>query len=199
MQSGIKKEGERIRNQRTSKSIKDRQEGSALIMVLCALCIFVVLALTMILTSFHILRNAQQSATKEQCRITAITFSKALEKDITQTKTETGLRSYLHKQFVADTWPGYDKKESGHGKSESHRLLKIEMGDEWSKKGGTLSATVFWEQKGTELLYDNRLVSVVVKASLRGEEFSVTTQYRLQPDSVGSGNWVWYNPDTAIG
>lgn len=81
--------------------LRKRNEGSALIFVMCILCVFMAAALIMILVSYQVLTNAQQSAVKDQCRISAVSFNKLLEKEITAPEGQ-GIRDDNIRYFLYD-------------------------------------------------------------------------------------------------
>lgn len=62
--------------------MKKRQEGSAMVVVMCVMIVTVALSLSLLLTSSVLINNAIRSNDKEQCRINAITVSDALVNEI---------------------------------------------------------------------------------------------------------------------
>lgn len=98
--------------------MKRRQEGSAMVMILCVMAVVVALCMALLLSASVLTTNAARSNQKEQCRIAAITISDALKDEIETTgnySTQPGaggdtdtLAGKLHTVFSND-WVRYDK------------------------------------------------------------------------------------------
>lgn len=97
--------------------MKKRQEGSAMIIVMCVMVITMALALSLLLISSVMMMNATRANQKEQCRITAVSVSEVVIEEIKKfeytgspipSPTKTGLEGKL--QTVGTTeWYAYDK------------------------------------------------------------------------------------------
>ena len=70
------------------KGIIKNQEGSALIPVLCILCILAAFVLAMVFSSYQVLTRAQRAATKEQCRMSSVTFGEQFQKMLEEDSSE---------------------------------------------------------------------------------------------------------------
>lgn len=182
--------------------IKDRKNGSALIGVLCVMCIFATLALSMLFAAYQVLHHSQQIMTKEQCHVLADTFSREVSGEITNAKDDTnGLRGYIKTSMEADGWTYYDEEEDGHAKKDVMKLIETQMSDsELEKKSGTLEIGLYWKKVGGSEAYENRVLVAEVTAKLRGEQYQIVNEYRLKPDSVSEGaQWVWYADSARAG
>lgn len=98
------------------KQIMKNQDGSALIPVLCVLCILAAFILTMVFASYQVLTQAQRAATKEQCRLSAITFSEQFQKQLEEDDVDddnklNGLQQDLHDKITDGSWQYYNKDE----------------------------------------------------------------------------------------
>lgn len=67
-----------------------RQEGSAMIVVMCVMVMACALSLALLLSSSVLIRNAQRANQKEQCRITAVSVSDLLKQEIAGVGSEPG-------------------------------------------------------------------------------------------------------------
>lgn len=179
-------------------TLKNENKGAAMLMVLCVLCIFLTLGLSMIFMSFQVLSNAQQVTTKEQAKITAVTFNKSLQKEITDdsgtASFETGkppanIREYVYDQIENKGWKYYNSEESGHEKTETFRTLHVNIAPtNYTKNTGTVETTMYWESEKDSDFNDANLVTIV-KGTFRNQSYSVKTQYEVQKKS--EKNWIW--------
>ncbi|MEG1505003.1 MAG: hypothetical protein RR369_01515 [Lachnospiraceae bacterium] len=185
---------------------RHHQEGSALIPVLCILCAFMTFVLAMILTSYQVLNRAQRSATKEQCRLSAITFSQELEKVLEEDHPEdeqklNGLQTYIWEQ-VTTNWPYYNAEEEGHkDKKTVSRPLELKIIPDITPQSGQLKATMYWEfdnASAEKAMFQNAVLVVKVTSTLRNQSYTVTTQYELQKppneekiDKTKPVYWKW--------
>lgn len=184
---------------------KNNQTGSALVGVLCVMCIFTALALSMLFAAYQVLHHSQQIMTKEQCHVLAETFSKELDKEIVMLNDSEGIRKYIKDamtQGSGNTWSGYDKREeeekNGPAKSEVTKHIEAEMGEETETKTGTLDIGMYWKKANGTAPYENRILVVEVTARLRGEQYQIVNEYRLQSGSSAEGRtWIWYNCGSA--
>lgn len=176
------------------KRFKKRNEGSALIFVMCILCVFMAAALIMILVSYQVLTNAQQSAIKDQCRISAVSFNKILEKEITapegQGTADDNIRYFLYDQIKNNKWVYYNDKEEGHGEKDAFRVLDMEMIQSAKDTLGDIKVTVYWESEKDAPLDQAVLVTKVSSIS-RKQEYHITTRYSLKINTTGPEQWNW--------
>lgn len=184
---------------------KNSQTGSALVGVLCVMCIFTALALSMLFAAYQVLHHSQQIMTKEQCHVLAETFSKELDKEIVMPDDSEGIRKYIKDAMTQEggsAWSGYDKKEneegSGPSKAEVTKHIKADMGESTETKAGTLDIGMYWKKANGTVPYENRILVVEVTAKLRGEQYQIVNEYRLQSGSLAEGkSWIWYNCSSA--
>lgn len=189
------------------KDIIKNQEGSALIPVLCILCILAAFVLAMVFSSYQVLTQAQRAATKEQCRMSAVTFSeqfqKMLEEDISEDDTVLNeTQKYLHnKLFVENSWKYYNKDEENHSDKKDVTLnFNAELPGTGRANVGDMSIKMYWEWNEDDSnsdQYQTIVLVVKVKSSLRGQQYTSTTQYELRkPDTdtidwADTSNWKW--------
>lgn len=96
--------------------MKKRQEGSAMILVMCVMIVIMALSLALLLTASVLTMNANRSNQKEQCRIAAVSLSEVLRNEILEngnylTEPDSGgdtgnLAGKLHTVFSSD-WIQY--------------------------------------------------------------------------------------------
>lgn len=163
-----------------------KQDGSALIIVVCLLCIFAALSLSMTVMAYQTLSQSQQSATKEQCRIAAITFSQILEQDITSDETNE-IKTYLYNEIHGNTWPYYSQGKTGHEKEDAYRSLTTHLDSSATSKFGDMSSDMYWEMDGD---YGEIVLVMIVTSEQHNQKYSVTTRYELKkPDDAGDEEW----------
>lgn len=176
------------------KRFNKRNEGSALIFVMCILCVFMAVALIMIMVSYQVLTNAQQSAVKDQCRISAVSFNKILQNEITDAKgqgtTDDNIRYFLYDQIKNDKWVYYNDKEDGHGEKEAFRTLDIGMIQSAKDTLGEIQVTIYWESEKDAPL-DQTVLVTRVSSSSRKQEYHITTRYSLKISKVEPEKWTW--------
>ncbi|MDD3183842.1 MAG: hypothetical protein PHT76_00825 [Anaerostipes sp.] len=178
---------------------ENENKGAAIIIVLCVLCIFMALSLSMIFMSFQVLNNAQKSSTKEQSKISAVTFNDTLKQEIISEKgilgydtgkTPENVRQYIYQQISENKWPYYNTAEPGHGKyDDTMRDLTISIPETKTPNMGTVKAKMYWESSEDESDMSNVILVTSVTATFRKQSYTVKTQYELQKDSAD--NWKW--------
>lgn len=101
--------------------MKKRQEGVAMIVVMCVMVMVLALSLALLLISSVLITNANRAGQKEQCRVAAEAVSNLLEKEIehfsyegfpeesTYGEKEDSLEDILGSVYT-NQWKSYDKK-----------------------------------------------------------------------------------------
>lgn len=189
------------------KRIIKNENGSALIPVLCILFILAAFVLTMIFAAHQVLTMAQRSATKEQCRLTAITLSEQIgsqleAEDGSDSTKLNGFQQYLYdKIFADDEWKYYNEEEEAHSdKEKAVRSFELNMTEDGSTFVGDSTMKIYWESNQEDqdaLRYENIVLVVKITSSLRGQKYTVTTQYELKKpgtetvDWSSTENWKW--------
>lgn len=189
-----------------NQAIKN-QEGSALIPVMCILFILAAFVLSMVFASYQVLTQAQRAATKEQCRLSAITFSEQfrdkLEEDDTEDDAELNeLQQYLYdKIFANHEWGYYNKDEDGHSeKKDVTRTFSTSLSDNTRAAVGDTVVKMYWEwneDDSNHKQYQTIVLVVKVTSKLRGQQYTSTTQYELRKpgtenvDWNDTTNWKW--------
>lgn len=117
--------------------MKNKQEGSAMVVVMCVMVVTVALSLSLLLTASILVNNAVRSNNKEQCRINAVSVSEALIEEISNfieyssadennkpepsadmPGRESNLRAKL-KTVVTTEWFAYDENAGTLGQLET--------------------------------------------------------------------------------
>lgn len=191
------------------KHIIKNEEGSALIPVLCILCILAAFVLALVLASYQVLTQAQRAATKEQCRLSAITLSDQIRSELEAEEEEDStalneIQQYLYDSiYVNKSWKYYNEKEEQHSdKIDTARTLTFDTksGSETWKYTGEPVIKMYWESNEEDQKagkYENIVLVVKVTSTLRGQKYTVTTQYELKkPNTEGTDwskteNWKW--------
>lgn len=172
---------------------KDKNKGVAMIVVLCIMAVLMALSLAIILSASVVMGNAQKAAIREQCRLTAITFSEALEEKLTEDyddptyKLENeGIRTYLREAISSNEWLYYNEAEAGHSSKKAvTRSFSVDGLPEDSAYGD-ITVDMYWESDGTiaiedeELKYSNSILAVAVTCSYKGQTQKVKSQYALK-------------------
>lgn len=177
-----------------------------MIVVLCVICVFVFISFALLLSSSILVSTANLSSIDEKCRISAMTFSEALENELsaaysTKGVENTDLRAYLRKNIAdsagtvgAGSWVYYEKNTFGHEKGDAFRTLDFDLGEADEANVGVFSAEMYWEyDSGSE----GAILHVAVTCKFRGRQHTVTTQYELKREDVTLPNlsefteWVW--------
>lgn len=186
--------------QRFYTKARNNKSGSALIGVLCIMCVFTALALSMLFASYQVLHHSQQIMTKEQCHVLAVTFSQQLDNEIIKTGDQDGIRKYIKDTMTKDNgndWLYFAEDESGHAKKDVIKNVSAKMNSDTETKAGNLNIGMYWKKIQSSEAYDNRLLVVEVTAKLRGEQYRITNEYRLSNGSSSpESTWNWYNVDS---
>ena len=187
MNSRIKKRG--------SACLKG-SEGYTMIVVLCLMSLFLVLALSLILAASQSVNKAGQRYYQEQSRILAISFSKQVERELGNADSTACI--YVKDQLEKG-WPYYDSEDvtGSHNKVRAVKTLPVTVessGGNAVKEAGTLTAVMYWQTKDElEDSDEERELVIVIAAETAGEKYSITTRYdpTLEDDEAGGGFKVW--------
>lgn len=179
---------------RSEKRLKNRNKGEAMIVVLCILAVLMALSLALLLSASVVMGNAQKASIREQCRLTAITFSEALEEklledyvDVTYANENDGIRSYLRSNIGAG-WDYYNEAEAGHNSKKKVTRSFTLSGDGVGEDSefGEITADMYWSWDSSapvenkELMYDNSMLVVTVTCNYKGQTQKVKSQYSLK-------------------
>lgn len=148
--------------------MKKRQEGSAMVVVMCVMIVTVALSLSLLLTSSVLINNAIRSNDKEQCRINAITVSDVLIQEIkafapytaadengvfpsNMTNKGENLRAKL-KTVVTTEWYAYDANAGTLGQLETRGKDYFSYEIELDGLPGTTRLDMYWiDETGDQL------------------------------------------------
>lgn len=148
--------------------MKNRQEGSAMIVVLCVMTVTVALSLSLLLTASVLVSNAIRTNDREQCRINAISVSEALireidsfpeytaadgkvEPDPEQSGRDSDLRAKL-KTVVTTEWYAYDEHAGTLGQLETKGKDYFTYDVKLEGLPGTTKLELYWiDETGEQL------------------------------------------------
>lgn len=112
--------------------MKNKQEGSAMVVVMCVMVVTVALSLSLLLTASVLVNNAVRSNNKEQCRINAVSISEALIQEI------KGFKEYSSADEGGTVEPS---SGSNNAKHDLRSKLKTVVTTDWfayDENAGTL-------------------------------------------------------------
>lgn len=169
--------------------MKKRQEGSAMILVMCVMIVIVALSLALLLTASVLTMNANRSNQKEQCRIAAVSMSEALRDEIVSkgkytTEPDGGgptdtLEGKLHTVFSTE-WIQYhsDAGTVQQIQIDAKGIYNYEMVSEYIPQTKT-TVQMYWMQSEEE---DREPEDTIED---RSEKFSEVTLYIKVTCTVG--------------
>lgn len=141
--------------------MKKRQEGVAMIVVMCVMVLVFALSLALLLISSVLITNANRSDRKEQCRVSAVAVSELMRKEIEtfplydgnpkeSTDGDGSLKNVLG-SVCTDQWRPYDKTKTSilEGKKDNN---VIRYNVDGSGLPGTTLVELYWTQEGEEVL-----------------------------------------------
>lgn len=162
------------------------QEGSAVIIVMCVLCVLVALALSMIFAAYQVYSHVQKSATQEQCKQSVITFNKELEKDITASGTiqSNSIRGYI--RDVVLTGRALETNDNGTDNRDTAGVMhEVSITNENEEAYGDLTLNLYFQYEDEEKR-TGAILYTVLSCSYRGEQYRETRSY-VQSD----GTWQY--------
>ena len=201
--------------------MKKRQEGSAMILVMCVMVVIVALVMSLLLSASVLIMNANRSNQKEQCRIAAISMSEVLCDEILlngnyttapsaegQAGTSSELANKLHTVF-SSAWLQYhsDAGTVQQIQIEARGIYRYEMKNENMPLTET-KVEMYWTQAEEldrnpedtiqELIEKFEDVTLYVKVTcIVGEEAStIISAYKPYTDSTEipdkeDFSWKW--------
>lgn len=167
-----------------------------MIIVMCLMFLFMALALSMLFSSALLLARAERTAAQKQCRASAISFAEWMDKELQKDPEYSGgepnnLCAHIKKKFADGSWPAYSEAP-GH-EAEVAILTFMTTGTGTSAfpedKFGKVEVEMYWETEDSSADPKDPQTNLVVtvKASLRGEQYSVTTRYEKSIDLIPEG------------
>lgn len=144
--------------------MKKRQEGAAMIVVMCVMVMIIALSLALLLSASVLITNANRAARKEQCRVTAVAVAKLLEKEIVEFNYQgypgddkkenhpgesVSDLKYILGSCYTDAWRSYDKtKTSSLEGKKSNNIIRYELED--GRLPGDTLVELYWTDEGEE-------------------------------------------------
>lgn len=172
---------------------KGKNRGEAMIVVLCIMAVLMALSLAMLLSASVVMGNAQKSFIREQCRLTAITFSEALEEKLTEEYDDAlfgieneGLRRFLRDAISTGQWDYYNEGKAGHNSKKAVTHSYNLNGLDEDSAYGDIKVDMYWEwdeEKAVDkeaLKFSNSILSVNVTCEYKGQTQKIKSQYTLK-------------------
>lgn len=159
--------------------ILKNKKGDAMIAVAAIMAILVTLCLSMLLAASVLVYHAQEAGLTEQCRLSAVSFAKELDKDLTNVATpDRPLTSYIKNNIAIDggsgSWPYYKPEEAGHGEEDGvYKILKAEGPQGMA---GNISIKMYWlsESGGSS---SGITLNVEVTAEKNDRQYTIRSEY----------------------
>lgn len=178
------------------KGREDAQKGYTMIVVMCLMCLFVALSLSILLSATLIVSRANQSFAQEQSRISAITFSEWLKGQLGTDPGESAFCAKINEQLEDPSWLDYDPGTVGHGASETIKKTDAVLQPDdpafpADEKFGHISTQVYWEtsdRNDPDKLHCELVI--VVKCEVDDQQYSITGRYEKTYRAVEQGQAV---------
>lgn len=127
------------------------QDGSALVIVMCVLCVLTAIILSMIFAAYQVYHNAQKADVQEQCKQSVLTMEEVLEAQLIDTAESEAesLRGYISNIVLQDE-PSKEhevKMETGVEETmgEMKLIVSYQYEDADAKTGYLLTVTLSCE------------------------------------------------------
>lgn len=169
---------------------KRNNRGAAMIAVLCIMAIFLTLCLSMLLTSSVLLQNAQNRLYEEQCKISALSMSQELQREIED--SSSSFYGFLQDAIAVDAaakWPYLNGGELNHGENAPGVVRRFGVSGADPQGAGAVSALMFWEfEHGGDV--SDIFLHVEVTAEKNGEKYTIVSIYNPSV-AQGETGWNW--------
>lgn len=172
--------------------MRKNKKGDAMIMVICIMAIFLALSLAAIFSASSLMSGALKSKTRDQCRLSAVTFSKMLKEEF-EWKTDyedtekNKLRNYIREEMEGG-WTYYNEGEAGHTNLEQLKkeftVNAAAIGD-MNENAGEMTVSVYWTSDQTSFsphtYKDFQSAKVVIEVTCKREkqEQTIRTFYTI--------------------
>lgn len=182
--------------------MKKSDRGYTMIIVMCLMFLFMALAFSVLFSSAQTLARAQREAARKQSRASAVSFAEWIDEELKALPDEAQKKlSYqIRERLLNETnkWPSYTGELEGEVEVAVLTFTpKMGTGAASAFKEeefGQLEVKMYWEAEdgsrdpkapGVNLV-------VTVKATVRGEQFSVTTRYAKSLDAANDWDGTWH-------
>lgn len=168
--------------------MKKNKKGDAMIMVICIMAIFLALSLAAIFSASSLMSGVMKSKNREQCRLSAVTFSKMLKEEFEwktdyEDTTKNKLRNYIREEIESGTWAYYNENEPGHRNKD---YLEFSVDSDTIKDlaadAGEIRMKVYWTSDAASAMtgdYREATVEVEVNCGLKGQKQIIHTSYSI--------------------
>lgn len=192
-------------NKRTDLSEKVNNRGVTTIVVVCAMAIIMALSLSLFLTASVMMQESGKSATKEQSRILAVSFSKQLQQQLTGGETvfenregeiadkvqsgyNTSLWHYIKQNISDGSWPYYEEQGTWlHNRENAIRSFTMDNSGIASEIA-TTEISLYWTKK-EEGIPESLIVETSV--TVKGQSCTITDIYELEVTGESYETWKW--------
>ncbi|MEG1427014.1 MAG: hypothetical protein RSC76_04935 [Oscillospiraceae bacterium] len=185
-----------LMNSHKKKRIKSNR-GDAMILVLCIMAILITLCLAMLLASSVLMNNVQNKEISEQCRVSAVTIAKELDKGMLESKDTASLYQYLRSNISltgGGAWPYYNPDEWGHGETAAV-YRDMEMTNTQFENTGNIALRMYWTWEHNAMFnkeYGEIELHLEITAEKRGQKHTISSQYGLSLEKGDpKGTWYW--------
>lgn len=195
--------------------MKKRQEGSAMVLVLCVMAVIVALCCALLLSASVLSMNAVRANQKEQCRIAAISMSEALRGEIeekgrystgpTKDADTSTLEGKLHTVFT-NAWIQNEKNPGDihQIQIDAKGIFNYKMSENEKLPSTEITVQMYWRQDNGENPSPEEPVEtekdkfwgvtlyVAVTCTVGRESSTIISAYRPNPTSGGTDySWEW--------
>lgn len=187
------------------RRILNKQNGAAMIFVLCIAVLVLVLCLTLLLSVSVAMRSAQRERSRAQARVLASTLSKTLDAQLDGKGDAPGdglAYTLAHEICAESTWLDYDAAKYGHRSEVTMRTYRVSadslagISDDTAQQIlQNCSVTLYWTKQtgqtesGTAAV--TRTLVVTASCTYQGESCSVTQHYL--GESAEGVDFAWSN------
>lgn len=179
-----------------------RKDGAAMIMAICLLALFMVLALAALLSSSALMKRTSVRKDREQAKVMAVSLSQSLEDELKVQGSDIG--KYLKRNMTAfndwnggtGTWVYYNEEEAFHNDKDKLTKTLDMFNSKGFPDGMSIKISVRWDSSSElsdEAELADRCELIDLKLSVicqyRGQEYRVNTTYGVQGETLDKLSW----------
>lgn len=163
---------------RKLRKLKQNEQGTAMIAVLCILAVFVALALALLLAASTLMHTAGREISGSRVKIEAVTFSDEAEEELTD--RDGSLYRYVQEQISTGAWlPGEEAAKEFTGES-----------------GCELSLVLYWERPEglPQVEWNGTRLFLTATCTRDGMSHRITSEFELSCREAADGSeeaWEW--------
>lgn len=165
-------------------AVRNNQEGSALIPVVCVLLVLAAIVLSMMFAAYQVYTSGLQTAIKQQTKVMAQSLDQTLEEELRQGNTqENTLRAILYTKINEAA-----ENNQTEGEQDVQMSLAADAGQ--SSVPDQTDAYIEWEKKGN--IY---VLTTHVTVRRQKQQYTVISVYHQGIDngetSDSAAKWTW--------